>query len=167
MAARPRTGRRLHLALGLAASLLAAGGAASAQSLTGTWDIGGGTGQAKCRVTFVDGTTGSGVYALGPLEITQNGNAIYVRSLARALHYQGVFNVASNGDGSAIATSCDALTVTASDVPGTFLLDKASPLKGAIKGSFVGRWQTTGAIIACKFSATRLSQTDPAIAACP
>lgn len=155
------------LKLALVLSFLAGAVPAGAQSLTGTWDIGNGTGWAKCRTVLVDGTSASSVYTLGPLEITQSGTAIYVRSLERALHYQGVVNLASNGAGAAIATSCDALTATATDVPGTFHFSKVTPLKNVLQGTFVGRWQNSGEIIACKFSATRTTMSDPLIAACP
>lgn len=160
-------GPKLLVRMGLVAALLTGAGSVSAQSLTGTWDIGNGTGFAKCRAVLVDGTKINSTYTLGPLEITQSGTAIHVRSLERALRYQGVVNLASNGAGSAIATSCDAITATASDVPGTFNFTKATPLKDTLKGTFVGRWQNSGEIIACKFSATRTSSSDPAIAACP
>jgi hypothetical protein len=162
---RDRGGRLLLL--GLVALYLAGAGPAGAQNLTGTWGMGDGTGLAKCRAVLVDGTSVSSEYTLGPLEITQSGTAIYVRSLERALHYQGVVHLTGSGAGSAIATSCAAITATAADVPGTFHFSKATPLKNTIKGSFVGRWQTTGEIISCKFSATRASTSDPMIAACP
>src|SRR5262245_15506683 len=102
---------------------------ASAQSLTGTWDVGSGSGRAKCRTVLVDGTSSSGEYVLGPLEITQAGSLVYVRSFERALRYQGVVHLASSGSGSALATSCDAVTATAADVPGTFYFSKVSPVK--------------------------------------
>lgn len=142
-------------------------GAASAQSLTGTWDIGDGTGQAKCRAVLFDGSSVSSTYGLGPLEITQVGSTLRVRSGGRALLYQGVANLATGGSGAAFATSCAAATGTSTDLPGAFHFGKAEPGKGSLKGTFVGHWQNSGDIIACKFTAVRTDASDPGVAACP
>ena len=80
---------------------------------------------------------------------------------------QGVAYLDADGAGSAIATSCDAATAVAADVPGTFHVSKADATKGTLKGSFVGLWQNSGDLLTCKFSATRSSAADPMIDACP
>jgi hypothetical protein len=160
----PRGG--IALLLGLATLVAARADAGGAPSLVGTWTLGE-TDSAKCRSLLPDGSRGSAGYGFGPLEISQSGDAIFVRSAGRALRYQGVAYLDADGAGSAIATSCDAATAVAADVPGTFHVSKADATKGTLKGSFVGLWQNSGDLLTCKFSATRTSAADPMIDACP
>jgi hypothetical protein len=156
----------IALLLGLAALAAAQADAGDAPSLVGTWTLSNAD-SAKCRSLLPGGSRGSAEYGFGPLEISQSGEAIFVRSSGRALRYQGVAYLESDGAGSAIATSCDAATASNGDVPGTFHVSKADAEKGTLKGSFAGLWQNSGDLIVCKFSATRTSAADPMIDACP
>jgi hypothetical protein len=136
-------------------------GAAGAQSLTGTWQIGT-ENWAKCRAVVDSGTRSTAEYALGPLQMTQSGTALYLQTARGTLRYQG-----SAYPGTAQATSCAAVTGNALDVPGTFFFSKSDPAKGQLQGLFVGRWQNSGDLLVCKLKAVRTSAANPAIAACP
>lgn len=139
--------------------LLSVAGTASAQSLTGTWQVGK-LEFAKCRFASDEGTNSNSSARLGPLAITQSGENIYVESASRSLRYQGVAY-----PGAAQATSCTAGTAT--DAPGVFHFSKVNLAKGSLQGVFVGRLPDFDLLISCKLKATRVSTTNPNIAACP